>query len=46
MTDTSTGSANGAGPAQGTDGLELEERHSLRRIANLRTELEDISEVE
>jgi len=28
------------------EGLELEERNSLRRIASLRTELEDISEVE
>ncbi len=28
------------------DGLELEERNSLRRIAGLRTELEDITEVE
>ncbi len=37
MTDISTGS---------TEGLELEERNSLRRIANLRTELEDITEVE
>ncbi|MEV7396744.1 GTPase HflX [Aeromicrobium sp. NPDC092404] len=32
--------------AQGTEGLELEERNSLRRVANLRTELEDITEVE
>ncbi|MCW2841623.1 MAG: hflX, partial [Aeromicrobium sp.] len=31
---------------QGTEGLELEERNSLRRVANLRTELEDITEVE
>jgi GTP-binding protein HflX len=49
MTDTSTGSVNDATtPAaeQGTEGLELEERHSLRRVANLRTELEDITEVE
>ena len=29
-----------------TEGLELEERNSLRRVANLRTELEDITEVE
>ncbi len=29
-----------------TEGLELEERNSLRRIDGLRTELEDISEVE
>ncbi len=28
------------------EGLELEERNSLRRVANLRTELEDITEVE
>ncbi|MCW2800865.1 MAG: hflX, partial [Aeromicrobium sp.] len=31
---------------EGTEGLELEERNSLRRIDGLRTELEDISEVE
>ncbi|EFQ83803.1 GTP-binding protein HflX [Aeromicrobium marinum DSM 15272] len=31
---------------QGTDGLELEERNSLRRVASLRTELQDITEVE
>ena len=30
----------------GDDGLDLEERNSLRRIAGLSTELEDISEVE
>jgi GTP-binding protein HflX len=30
----------------GTEGLELEERNSLRRVASLRTELEDITEVE
>ncbi|WP_230973386.1 GTPase HflX [Aeromicrobium terrae] len=30
----------------GTDGLELEERQSLRRVSGLRTELEDITEVE
>jgi GTP-binding protein HflX len=30
----------------GTEGLELEERNSLRRVVNLRTELEDITEVE
>lgn len=29
-----------------TEGLELEERHSLRRVAGLSTELQDISEVE
>ncbi len=29
-----------------TDGLELEERNSLRRVGSLRTELEDITEVE
>lgn len=29
-----------------TEGLDLEERNSLRRVTNLRTELEDISEVE
>ena len=29
-----------------TTGLELEERHSLRRVAGLSTELQDISEVE
>ena len=28
------------------DGLDLEERNSLRRVAGLSTELEDISEVE
>src|SRR4028119_321574 len=33
-------------PAPGTDGLELEERNSLRRVAGLSTELHDISEVE
>ena len=33
-------------PASGTDGLELEERNSLRRVAGLSTELHDISEVE
>ncbi|AWB92699.1 GTPase HflX [Aeromicrobium chenweiae] len=46
MTDTSTDSVNGPGQAQGVDGLDLEERNSLRRVANLRTELEDITEVE
>ncbi len=30
----------------GTEGLELAERQSLRRVAGLRTELEDITEVE
>ena len=29
-----------------TEGLDLEERNSLRRVANLRTELQDITEVE
>ena len=33
-------------PEEGTTGLELEERHSLRRVAGLSTELQDISEVE
>ncbi|MBC7593179.1 MAG: GTPase HflX [Kineosporiaceae bacterium] len=33
-------------PEDGTTGLELEERHSLRRVAGLSTELQDISEVE
>jgi GTP-binding protein HflX len=33
-------------PVSGTDGLELEERNSLRRVAGLSTELHDISEVE
>jgi GTP-binding protein HflX len=33
-------------PASGTEGLELEERNSLRRVAGLSTELHDISEVE
>ncbi|WP_456697394.1 GTPase HflX [Aeromicrobium sp. P5_D10] len=42
MTDTSTGPAHEIG----TEGLELEERNSLRRVVNLRTELEDITEVE
>ncbi len=46
MTDTSTDSAGYEPTPSGTDGLELEERHSLRRVANLRTELEDITEVE
>ncbi|MRJ77012.1 GTPase HflX [Aeromicrobium sp. SMF47] len=46
MTDTSTDSVNGPAQAQGVDGLDLEERNSLRRVANLRTELEDITEVE
>jgi len=31
---------------EGTDGLELEERNSLRRVAGLSTELQDVSEVE
>lgn len=30
----------------GTEGLELEERQALRRVASLRTELDDITEVE
>ncbi|MGI8985752.1 MAG: GTPase HflX [Nocardioidaceae bacterium] len=30
----------------GTDGMDLEDRNRLRRVAGLRTELEDISEVE
>ncbi len=42
MTDISTSSMG----ERGTEGLELEERNSLRRVANLRTELEDITEVE
>ena len=33
-------------PEEGTTGLDLEERHSLRRVAGLSTELQDISEVE
>ena len=41
MTDIST--AHGRA---GTEGLELEERNSLRRVADLRTELDDITEVE
>ena len=48
MTDISTGSMDGNSRStpQGTEGLELEERNSLKRVANLRTELEDITEVE
>jgi GTPase len=33
-------------PTGTTDGLELEERQALRRVSSLRTELEDITEVE
>ena len=33
-------------PNEDTTGLDLEERHSLRRVAGLSTELQDISEVE
>ena len=44
MTDISTGADRTKD--LGTEGLELEERNSLRRVANLRTELEDITEVE
>jgi GTPase len=40
--------ASGPGPVPGGDGdqLDLEERHSLRRVAGMSTELTDISEVE
>ncbi len=45
MTESTTGPTTASQP-QGTEGLDLEERHSLRRVVNLRTELEDITEVE
>jgi len=44
--DWESGYADGSGADVGTEGLELEERNSLRRVAGLSTELEDISEVE
>ncbi len=37
---------HGGNEHRGTDGLDLEERHALRRIAGLSTELEDVTEVE
>ncbi|MFY0409824.1 GTPase HflX, partial [Solicola sp. PLA-1-18] len=33
-------------PEEGTEGLELEERNALRRVAGLSTELQDVTEVE
>jgi GTP-binding protein HflX len=55
--DTATGDADAADEAPsdwgrdgedrfGTEGLDLEERHALRRVAGLSTELDDVSEVE
>lgn len=39
-------SADGDDPEETTGDLDLAERHQLRRVAGLRTELEDITEVE
>jgi GTP-binding protein HflX len=44
--DWESGYADGPAAAVGTEGLELEERNSLRRVAGLSTELDDVSEVE
>jgi len=44
--DWESGYADGPAASVGTEGLELEERNSLRRVAGLSTELDDISEVE
>ncbi|MCL2544137.1 MAG: GTPase HflX [Nocardioidaceae bacterium] len=45
--DSSSDRADDRGPADHTTGsLDLAERHELRRVAGLRTELEDITEVE
>jgi GTP-binding protein HflX len=41
-----SGYADGPAATVGTEGLELEERNSLRRVAGLSTELDDVSEVE
>jgi GTP-binding protein HflX len=41
-----SGYADEPAAGTGTEGLELEERNSLRRVAGLSTELQDISEVE
>jgi GTP-binding protein HflX len=44
--DWESGYADGPAAAVGTEGLELEERNSLRRVAGLSTELDDVTEVE
>src|SRR4051812_3964841 len=46
--DSDSGDADGPDPEEEltTGELDLAERHQLRRVASLRTELEDISEVE
>jgi GTPase len=46
MADRMTADPYDVTPLEGLDGLELEERRALRRIAGISTELQDVTEVE
>jgi GTP-binding protein HflX len=46
MADRMTADPYDVIPLDGLDGLELEERRALRRIAGISTELQDVTEVE